>query len=120
LAPERGESELELDLNILSLSLLALAAVSYGRRRFCVLWAAGVLFFPIAAWASVATYWDWCPLFTITLLALTLGTSLVALLLYAIDVVFAPFCVEMTYLTILCWLLCPLLVLVNFAGVLAV
>jgi hypothetical protein len=30
--------------------------------------------------------------------------------------VFAPFCLEMTYLLILCWLLCPLLVAVDLAG----
>ena len=110
---------MRVELNILSFALLALGAVAYARRRSAVLWAAGVLFFPVAACATVATFWQAMPLFTVFLLALTLGVSLSALMLYAIDVVFAPFCFEMTYLTVLCWLLCPLLVLIDFLGLLA-
>jgi len=109
----------QLQLNILSFALLGAGAVAYARRRFAVLWAVGVLFFPVAASATVVTFWQPLPLFAVFLLTLTLGVSLAALALYGIDVVFAPFCFEMTYLTVLCWLLCPLLVFINFLGLLA-
>jgi len=104
-----------LQLNILSFALLSLAAVAYARRRFHVFWAAAGLFFPIAAWTTVATWWQVSPLFTIILLALTLGISVLALALFAVDVIWAPFCLEMTYLTPLCWILCPLLVFANYS-----
>lgn len=107
---------LDLHLNILSFALLSLAGVAYGRRRPQVLWPSVALFFPVSAWAAVATWWQGAPVFTLVLLGFTLGLSAVALLLFAVDVVFAPFCLEMTYLTPLCWILCPLLVLVNLAG----
>jgi hypothetical protein len=52
------------------------------------------------------------------LLAATLGLSLVALALYAIDCLWAPFCLEMTYVALTCWVLWPLLVLVDLVGLL--
>ena len=41
-----------------------------------------------------------------------------AVLLYLVDRAFAPFCVEMTYALLICWLFGPLLVLANFVGLL--
>ncbi len=106
---------LALKLNILSFALLGLAAVSYARRQFHVFWPTVVLFFPVLAWTTFATWWAVSPLFTVFLLTFTLGISLLALLLFAVDVIWAPFCLEMTYLTPLCWILCPLLVFANYS-----
>ena len=57
--------------------------------------------FAVAAWA-------------VAVLALTLGASLLLLGLLWLDVVLAPFCLEMTYPALLCWALCPLAVAVNY------
>lgn len=102
--------------NILSFGLLALAGVSFARRRFVALWGAGILFFPVTGAATALTWWPVSPTLTIVLLTLTLGVPLVTLVLFGIDVVWAPFCVEMTYLTFLSWVLCPLAVLLNYVG----
>lgn len=106
---------LPLQLNILSFGLLSLAAVAYARRKFHIFWPAVGLFLPLSAWTTIATWWPVSPLFTVLLLAFTLGLSVVALVLFAVDVIWAPFCLEMTYLTPLCWILCPLLVFVNYS-----
>jgi hypothetical protein len=103
-------------LNTLSLALLALAATSYVRRRFAILCGAALLFFPVTAAATVLTWWPLSPALAVAILALTLGVSLCALALFGIDVAWAPFCLEMTYLTFLCWTLFPLAVLLNFLG----
>jgi len=107
-----------LHLNILSFALLGLAAVAYARRRTVVLGVAGVLFAPVTCAATLAVFWPFNPFVAVVLLALTLLPSACAAALYLIDVVFAPFGVEMTYVTFLCWILCPLLVLANFVGML--
>ena len=103
-------------LNMLSFALLALAATSYARRRFVTLWGAAILFFPVTGAAAVTTWWAVSPALAVVIVALTLGVSLSALALFGIDVAWAPFCVEMTYLTFLCWILCPLVVLLNYLG----
>jgi len=103
-------------LNTLSLALLALAATSYVRRRFAILWGAALLFFPVTAAAAVLTWWPLSPALAAVIVALTLGISLCALALFGIDVAWAPFCLEMTYLTVLCWILCPLAVLLDYLG----
>ena len=103
-------------LNTLSFVLLALAATSYVRRRSAILWGAALLFFPVTAAASVLTWWPLSPALAAAIVVLTLGVSLGALALFGIDVAWAPFCVEMTYLTVLCWILCPLAVLLNHLG----
>jgi maltodextrin utilization protein YvdJ len=103
-------------MNIASLVLLALAAVSYAGRRFHMLAGAAVLFFLVTGAATMMTWWSVSPALTVIILAVTLGLSLAALSLFAIDVVWAPFCAEMTYLMVLCWVLCPLAVVLNFLG----
>ena len=92
--------------------------MAFTRRRTAVLLICGGFFVPVAALASVAVYWPLSPVFTVLLLAFALGLPLLALTLYAVDLVFAPFCVEMTYPAMVCWLLWPLLVLINFLGLL--
>ncbi len=106
-------------LNTVSLALLVLAAVAYIRRRPGVLWPVAALFFPVTGVATVLIWWPVSPALTVLVIALTLGVSLGALALFAIDVAWAPFCLEMTYLTFICWVLCPLAVLVNYVGALA-
>ncbi|MGD2174280.1 MAG: hypothetical protein PVJ27_02665 [Candidatus Brocadiaceae bacterium] len=101
---------------MLSLALFGAAAVAYSRQRTLALCACGALFVPVAAGATVLVYWPISPALAALLLAGTLGVSLVGLLLYALDRLWAPFCLEMTYATMVCWLLWPLLVVVNFAG----
>lgn len=102
--------------NALSFALLALAAVSYPRWRRRTLAVAGVLFFPATAVAVVLTWWPVSPLLAIVILAVTLGIPLGCLALFGIDVIWAPFCMEMTYVTVWCWILCPLAVMLNYVG----
>ena len=105
-----------LQLNALSLALLAVAGVAFFRQRRGVLVIAAVLFFPLTAAATVGLWWPLSPPAAALILALTLGVPLIALALFAVDVAWAPFCFEMTYLTILCWLLCPLAVVLNYVA----
>jgi hypothetical protein len=61
----------------------------------------------------------WSPLWLAFILwGATLGLNLCILLLYFIDLIWAPFCLELRYLTLLCWILSPLAVVLNFAGLL--
>jgi len=107
-----------LGLNILSLALLGTAAVAFSRQRTLVLFVCGGLFVPVAGTAALAVYWPVSPALAVGLLCVTLGLPLLALLLYAVDVVFAPFCVEMTYPGMVCWVLWPVLVAAEFVGLL--
>lgn len=108
-----------LDLDILSLALLCLAATSYARRRLVVLLGAGALFFPAAGAATWFTCAPVSPALAVVLMVLTLGVSLGVIVLFLVDVIFAPFCLQMTYFTFVCWVLCSQLVAVNFAFLLA-
>ena len=107
---------MEMELSVLTFALLCLAGVSYARRRFGVLLASATAFFPVTFLATAALWWAYSPLMTVLFLTFTLGASLVFLTLYFIDVVFAPFSLEMTYATFLCWILCPLPVAANFVA----
>jgi len=106
-------------LNTISLALLIVAGVGYVRRRPVVLWTAAGVFFAAGGAATILIWWPLSPVLAVLVLGLTLGVSLAALALFAIDVTWAPFCLEMTYLTFLCWVLCPAAVLVNYLGALA-
>jgi hypothetical protein len=83
-----------------------------------VLAVAGVLFFPVCAGGLLLNWWTISPAIALALLSTTLGVSLVVLALFAVDVIWAPFCLEMTYLTFLCWLLCPAAVFLSHVGAL--
>ena len=102
--------------NALSFALLALAAVSYARWRRVTLAVAAALFFPVTAVAVVTTWWAMSPALAAAILAVTVGVPLVCLALYGIDVLWAPFCMEMTYVTVWCWILCPVAVALNYVG----
>ncbi len=110
-----GAIGLALDLNIFSLALLAAAAVAFTRQRTMVLIACGMLFVASSGLAALVVCSPVSHALTLVLLGVTLGVPLLALALYAVDLAFAPFCVEMTYPAMLCWLLWPVLVAVNFA-----
>ena len=103
-------------MDILSFALFALAAVAYARKHRLVLGAAGLLFFPLCCVSLMSTWWALSPIAAIVLPVCTLGGSLVVLVLFGIDVIWAAFGFEATYLTFLCWILCPLAILVDFAG----
>lgn len=107
-----------LNLNILSLALLGAAAVAFTRQRRHVLAVCGGLFVPVAAWATVAVWWPVSPVLGMVLLAGTMGVALAGVALYALDRAAACFAVEMTYATVPCWLLWPVLVMANFVGLL--
>jgi len=109
---------LALDLNILSLALLGASAVAFARRRKFVLLACGIFFAASTALATLAVYWPMSPAAALVLLAAGEGLPLAAVLLYLVDRAFAPFCVEMTYALLICWVFWPLLVLANFVGLL--
>jgi len=103
-------------LNLLSLVLLTMCAYAWCRQLTQALIPCAAAFLLVGGWTTVATLYPWSPAFAVTLMAVTLLGSLAAVTLYVIDVIWAPFCLEMTYLLILCWILCPLLVAVNFIG----
>lgn len=109
---------LALDLSMMSLALLAAAAVAFTRHRRMVLMVCCGLFVPTAGLATMAVWWTLSPTLAVLLLSVTLGLPFLALLLYAVDLTLAPFCLEMTYLAMLCWILWPVLVMVNFVGLL--
>lgn len=99
------------------LFLLACGLAYFYQRRitlaisaaaFCYTSSAGMF----AVWTS---FGNWL---AFTLWGATLGLSLCILLLYFIDLIWAPFCLELRYLTLLCWMLGPLAVVLNFAGLL--
>lgn len=101
-----------------SLVLLGAAAVAFTRQRAMVMIVCAGLFVVSSGLAALALYWALSSAFTIALLGVTLGLPLLTLLLYAVDLALAPFCVEMTYPAMLCWLLWPVLVAVNAVGML--
>jgi len=107
-----------LDLSMLSLALFGASAVAFARQRRAVLVVCGGLFVAVSSAASLAIYWPVSPAAAVAVLLLGQGVPLVGLGLYAADRLFAPFCVEMTYAALLCWLIWPLMVLVNFVGLL--
>ena len=105
-----------LHLSGLSLGLLAAAAVAFTRQRRAVMVACGGLFVPVAVVATVAVWWPLSPAVAVALLALGMGLPLVGLALFAADWLLAAFALEMTYATVLAWLIWPLLVGANFVG----
>ena len=109
---------MNLALNLLSLAFLALAGVAFARRYRGILAITGVLFFPVCTAALLTGWWELSPLLAIFLVVCTLGISLLTLCLLAIDVTWAPFCLEMTYPSLLCWILCPSAVILGYVGAL--
>ena len=107
-----------MDLNALSLALLGAAAVAFSRQRWAVLGVCGGLFMPASAAATVAVYWHLRPALAAVLLGALLGLPALLLLVYLVDRLLAPFCLEMTYPAMLCWLAWPLLVGLDFVGML--
>lgn len=103
-------------LNLLSLVLLTMCAYSWSRQLTKALIPCAAVFLAVAGWTTVATLYPWSPTVAVALMAVTLLGSAAAVTLYVIDVVWAPFCLEMTYMLIICWILCPLLVAANFIG----
>lgn len=108
--------EPDLTLSILSGVLLLLAGVAYVRHRRTILAVIAAIFFPLCGISLLHGWWSISPILALIFLALTLGVSLVTLVLFLIDLLWAPFGLEMTYLTFLCWILCPLAVLLAGLG----
>jgi hypothetical protein len=107
---------MELILTIASLALFVATAAAFAGRRPVLLSALGAAFVPVTAAATVAVWWGGGHGLTIVLMAIGLGLPLLGLVLFAIDRIWAPFCVEMTYATLLCWVLWPALVMVNMVA----
>ena len=105
-------------LNILSFALLAMTGVAYARRRHLVLTAGAVLYFASLALATGLTWWETSPPLAGLFLAVGVAVPVVLTLVFLVDLIWAPFCLQTTYLTFLCWVLSPPIVLCNFAGLL--
>jgi len=103
-------------LNLLSLVLLIMCAYAWTAQLTRALIACSAAFLVAAVWTTLATIYPWSPGIAVALMVVTLMGSMTAVALYVTDVVWAPFCLEMTYMLILCWILCPLLVAANFAA----
>jgi hypothetical protein len=106
-------------LNLASAALLATAAVAFARRWGRMSVGTGALFMAVALAATWLAWWPESPVLGTVVLALGWGVPAVGLLLYGIDLVWAPFRLEMTYVAQLRWVLWPALVLANFAGLAA-
>ncbi len=107
------------DLNVLALALLGAAAVAFTRQRRVVMVACGALFVAAAAGGTLAAWWPLSPAVAIIALALGLALPVATLALLAVDLLWAPFALEMTYPALICWVLWPALVLANFAALAA-
>jgi hypothetical protein len=103
---------------VLALALYGAAAVAFTRQRRAVTIACCALFVPVATLATVAVWWPVGPGVGVALLIIGMALPLGTLLLFAIDLVWAPFSLEMTYPALLCWVLWPLLVAADFVGLL--
>jgi hypothetical protein len=110
---------MEASLTVTATVLLAATAYAFAQQWRILLVLFGTLFVPAAGAATVAVYWPLHPLLAVVLLSVTLGISLAGLLLYAVDRIWAPFCIEMTYAALVCWLLWPLLMAADLAGLAA-
>jgi len=106
---------MDLTLSILSAVLLAGTAAAFAGRRPALLCALGAVFVPVAAATTVMLYWGPALWLAVALLGVGIGLPLLGLALYAVDRIWAPFCLEMTYATLLCWVLWPGLVVLNLA-----
>jgi ABC-type proline/glycine betaine transport system permease subunit len=107
-----------LHLDIFALAVLAAAAVAFTRQRRPVLLVCAGLFVCVG---SAGAWLSWSPVSPVlarALLAVAMGLPLLTLLLYAVDRLWAPFCVEMTYPAMVCWLLWPALAAAAFCGLL--
>jgi hypothetical protein len=113
----RYNARVALDLNMLALALLGAAAVAFTRQRRLAMFVCGSLFVGTAALGVLAVWWPVSPPLAVVLLAAGLGLPLAGLLLFAVDLAFAPFCIEMTYPAMLCWLFWPAVVLANYVGI---
>ena len=82
--------------------------VAFTRQRRMVLVVCGVVFAVASGAATRATFRSAGAVWPA--LALGHGVPALALAAYAVDRVWAPFCLELTYLTALCWVCWPLLV----------
>jgi hypothetical protein len=106
-------------LNVLAMALFALAGMAFTRQRRLVLVCGGGLFVLVATWTALTVWWPVSPVGAVCLLAVLMGLPLAALLVFAVDVIWTPFCLEMTWPAMVCWILWPALVLVNAAGLVA-
>lgn len=104
---------MDLTFAIASAVLLGATAAAFAGRRPALLCVLGAVFVPVAAATTILLYWGREPYVAVALLAAGLGLPLLGLALYAVDRIWAPFCLEMTYATLICWVLWPALVVVN-------
>ena len=107
-----------LGLNTVSLALVLLGAVAYAHQRRWVLVTGGALFFAVIAAASVVCWWPISPAVGVVVIAVAAGIPLLLLGLLLLDVTLAPFCLEMTYPALLCWVLSPAGVAANYVALL--
>jgi uncharacterized membrane protein YagU involved in acid resistance len=97
-------------LNVLATALLGVAAMAFTRQRRFTLVCCGALFVLVVTWSTVAVWWGISPALTVAILVILMGLPLLALLLFAIDVVWSPFCLEMTWVGMICWVFWPILI----------
>ncbi len=100
----------------LSAMLFVLMSLTYYKQKKLILYISG--FFYIIFTVS-ATLIIWSPLSgtaAIFILLLTIVLPGMALSVFLIDYLFAVFCLEMRYLTLLWWLLTPMAIPLNFLG----
>jgi len=105
-------------LNAGALALLGAMGVAFSRRRTFVVVACGAMFVPMATGAALLSWWPVSHAAGVGLVALLMGLPLLGLAAYALDRVCACFTFEMTYATLLCWVLWPVLVLAGYVGML--
>jgi hypothetical protein len=100
-------------LNMLATALLAATAMAFTRQRRFVMVCCGALFVLAAVWTTVAVWWAVSAVAAVVILMVLIGIPLLALLVFAVDYVWTPFCLEMTWPGMICWLFWPALVALN-------
>ena len=100
----------------LALGLYLAAAMAFTRQRRMVTVSCCVLFAGVGSLLTVAVWWPVSPIWTVLLLAATVGLPMLTFAAFAVDFVFAPFGAEMTYPGMLLWVLWPVLLVADLIG----
>jgi hypothetical protein len=109
---------LPLVANFWSLGLLAVAAEAYVRRAGALYWVSLSMF---AVVATAATWFVWSPhspLLASALVLVLLVPGVLGYVFYLTDRAFACFTSQMTYTSLIASVLWPILVFVNYLGML--
>lgn len=102
---------------IASICFFLTMAGSYTKQSKMLLYVSGILYIFSAVAATVIIWPGISPVAAALIIGITIVIPATGLLIFLIDFVFAPFCLEMRYLVIAWWLLTPLALPMNAMGI---